>query len=299
MSTGRTEARGFTALVNPISGKRAAQDAWEPVAALLREAGEDVVTVVTESAVHAAEASAVAAREGRVAVAVGGDGMVRDVAGGVVAASGTMAIVPGGRGNDFAHKLGVPDDAAGLAEMLLGGRVREVDVMEADGVVVPGNLYVGVDSRATRIINRLRRVPAIVAYRAGGPLAMITWRAPTFTLTTDDGTREVRAHSVIAANSGWYGHGLKIVPSAEVDDGLIDVMVARTDGLGRRNMASYMSEARTGRHVERDAVDVHRTTVLTISADAAVPLCMDGDEIGTLPVTVRLRAGALRLVVPG
>lgn len=294
------EARtAFTALVNPISGSRAAQSRWDPVAALLKDGGADVATVVTESAAHAAEASEAAAREGRVAVAVGGDGMVRDVAGGVVAGGGTLGIVPGGRGNDFAHKLGLPDDAETLAAVLLAGRVRAIDVMEADGVVVPGNLYVGVDSRATRIINRLRRVPAVVAYRAGGPLAMVTWRPPTFTLTSDDGERTVRAHSVIAANSGWYGHGLKIVPSAEVDDGLIDVMVARADGLGRRNMAAYMAEAKTGRHVERAAVDVHRTTTLTISADAPVPLCMDGDEIGTLPVTVRLCAGALRVVVPG
>jgi YegS/Rv2252/BmrU family lipid kinase len=289
--------RAFTALVNPISGRRAAERAWEPVAELLREAGADVDTVVTRSARHAGEASTLAAREGRIVVAVGGDGMVRDVAGGVVG-EGTMAIVPGGRGNDFAHRLGVPDDTEGLASMLLTGRVWDIDVLEAGGVVVPGNLYVGVDSRATRIINRLRRVPAIVAYRAGGPLAMLTWRPPSFTITLDDGTRVVRAHSVVAANSGWYGHGLKIVPSAEVDDGLIDVMVVSTDGLGRRHMAAYMNEAKTGRHVERAAVEVLRTTSLTLSADAPVPLCMDGDEIGTLPVTVRLRAGALRVVVP-
>ncbi|TNC40987.1 diacylglycerol/lipid kinase family protein [Mumia zhuanghuii] len=289
--------RAFTALVNPISGRRTAERAWESVATLLREAGAEVDTVVTRSARHAAEASTLAAREGRVVVAVGGDGMVRDVAGGVVG-EGTMAIVPGGRGNDFAHRLGVPDDTEGLASMLLTGRVRDIDVLEADGVVVPGNLYVGVDSRATRIINRLRRVPAIVAYRAGGPLAMLTWRPPSFTITLDDGTRVVRAHSVVAANSGWYGHGLKIVPSAEVDDGLIDVMVVSTDGLGRRHMAAYMNEAKSGRHVERAAVEVLRTTSLTLSADAPVPLCMDGDEIGTLPVTVRLRASALRVVVP-
>ncbi|MGH1563747.1 diacylglycerol/lipid kinase family protein [Mumia sp. DW29H23] len=288
----------ITALVNPISGRRTAQQAWEPVAERLRAAGADVETVVTTSARHATDAAAEAARAGRVAVAVGGDGMVRDVAAGVLAGDGTMAVVPGGRGNDFAHKLGVPDDPDALAAMLLSARVRAIDVLDADGEIVPGNLYVGVDSRATRLINRMRRIPAIVAYRAGGPLAMITWRPPTFTLTTDDGTRSVRAHSVIAANSGWYGHGLKIVPSAEVDDGYIDLMVARADGLGRRNMAAYMAEAKHGTHVERDAVEVVRTRSVTIAADRAVPLCIDGDEIGSLPVTVRVMPGALRMLLP-
>ncbi|KAA1422164.1 YegS/Rv2252/BmrU family lipid kinase [Mumia zhuanghuii] len=288
----------FTALVNPISGQRHAPQTWAAVSARLRDAGADVETVVTESAEHAARAAAELARAGRIVVAVGGDGMVRDVAGGVVAGGGTMAIVPGGRGNDFAHKVGIPDDPDGVAGVLLGGHVRAVDVMDANGVVIPGNVYVGVDSRATQLINRMRRLPPVFVYRAAGPLAMITWRAPTFTLTTDHGTRTVRAHSVIAANSGGYGHGLKIVPSAEVDDGLIDVLIARTDGLGRRNMAAYMKEAKTGRHVERDAVEVLRTTSVTIATDRPVPLGLDGDEIGSLPVTVRLLPKALRLVVP-
>ncbi|MBW9214044.1 hypothetical protein KV102_04245 [Mumia sp. zg.B53] len=290
--------RQITALVNPISGRGDSQRVWDPLEERLRAAGVDVATVVTTSVHHVGEAAFEAACAGRVVVAVGGDGMVRDVGGGVVRGDGVMAVVPGGRGNDFARGFGITEDPATLLEMLLHGPVRPIDVLDADGVVVLGNVYVGVDSRATRLINRMRRFPAVVAYRASGPLAMLTWRAPTFTLTTDGGTRTVRAHSVIAANSGRYGRGLDIVPSARVDDGLIDLLVASTDGLGRRHMAAYMVEAGTGAHVRRDAVDVVRTRSVTIAADGPVPVGIDGDEIGTLPITVRVRAGALRMVVP-
>jgi diacylglycerol kinase (ATP) len=37
---------------------------------------------------------------------------------------------------------------------------------------------------------------------------------------------------------------------------------------------------------------------VTISADRPLPLCGDGDRLGRLPATIRLRAGALRLIAP-
>ena len=53
----------------------------------------------------------VAAAEGRIVVAVGGDGLVRDVAEGVVGGEGRRwAIVPAGRGNDLARMLGLPTE---------------------------------------------------------------------------------------------------------------------------------------------------------------------------------------------
>ncbi|AKU16864.1 hypothetical protein VV02_14960 [Luteipulveratus mongoliensis] len=42
-------------------------------------------------------------------------------------------------------------------------------------------------------------------------------------LTIDGEKREFRGYSAGFANSGRYGGGLKLSPSASVDDGLIDV----------------------------------------------------------------------------
>ena len=83
-------------------------------------------------------------------VAVGGDGLVRDVAEGVVAAgpASVMAIVPAGRGNDLARALGCPTGAGALAEVLLHGQARALDVIDLDGTIVPGNVYCGIDSVA-------------------------------------------------------------------------------------------------------------------------------------------------------
>ncbi|MEO6885653.1 MAG: YegS/Rv2252/BmrU family lipid kinase [Jatrophihabitantaceae bacterium] len=296
-----SEPRRFTALVNPISGGGRAAQKWAPLAARISASGADVRVELTRSREHAIEAATAAAAAGDVVVAVGGDGLVRDIAGGVVAAAATnptatMAIVPAGRGNDLARALRLPTDLDALLQMMLNGPARPIDVIDVAGVIVPGNVYAGIDSVANALINSNRWIPGLLLYRLAPIRAIATWHAPTYTITADGQTRTVRAHTVIIANSGGYGHGLQIVPGAIVDDGLLDVMVV---GHGpRRAVASFMRQAKTGRHIQRPEVTLMTAREVTISADRPLPFCGDGDELGQLPKTVTIRPGALNLIAP-
>ncbi|WP_035841421.1 diacylglycerol/lipid kinase family protein [Kitasatospora azatica] len=291
-----TQARRFTAVVNPISGGGHAAARWEPVAALLRAAGATVHTEPTRSREHAIGCAKAAAERGDVVVAVGGDGLVRDVVAGAVTGHGTFAVVPAGRGNDLARLLNIPVDPAALADLLLTGSTRDLDVLEVNGVIAPGNVYIGIDSVATRIINAGRGLPALLLYRLAPLRAILSWRAAGYTLTVDGVHSQVRAHTVILANSGAYGHGLRIVPSAKPDDGLLDVMVVG-DG-PRSKIVSFMNEAKRGTHTDRPEVSVRTAREVAVDADRPIPVCADGDEIATLPARVRVLPGALTVIAP-
>ncbi|WP_042421537.1 diacylglycerol/lipid kinase family protein [Streptacidiphilus anmyonensis] len=289
-----TAPRSFTAVVNPISGGGHGFEQWQPVSDLLRAGGATVLTVPTQSREHAIAVAGQAAERGDVVVAVGGDGMVRDVADGVVRARGTMGLVPAGRGNDLAWRLGLPTDPAGQARLLLRGEPRALDVLDVNGVIAPGNVYIGIDSLATQIINANRRLPALLVYRLAPVQAILRWRPAAYTLDLDGKRSEVRAHTVVVANSGAYGHGLRIVPPAELDDGKLDVMVVG-DG-PRRQVVSFMGQAKKGTHVDRPEVTLATGTSVTVDADRPVPVCADGDEVATLPARITLLPGALKLL---
>ncbi len=229
-------------------------------------------------------------------VAVGGDGLVRDVAEGVAGVGGVMALVPAGRGNDLARSLDYPTDVRPLAELLLHGTDRPSDVIELGRHVVLGNVYCGIDSVSNAIINRNRRLPAKLVYRLAPVRAIVTWRAPRFTLTIDGERVDVRAHMIVVANSGAYGHGLRIVPSARIDDGALDVLVVG-DG-PKRAIVSFLRAAQRGTHVDRPEVSVRAAHEVTIAADRPVPVCGDGEYLTELPATLRIRADALRLIRP-
>jgi diacylglycerol kinase (ATP) len=288
--------RSFTALVNPISGGGHAAAKWEPLTELILRAGADVKVVLTLSQEHAVESATEYSTAGDVVVAVGGDGLVRDVATGVVAAGGTMAIVPAGRGNDLARGLDLPTGIAELADLLLNGPVRAIDVLEANGVIVPGNVYAGMDATATKIINDNRRIPAKLLYRLAPVIALARWRPADFTVVADGHSTTTTGHMVVIANSGRYGHGLHIVPTAVLDDGLLDVMVVGQ--VPKYKVAAFMGQAKTGAHARRPEVELSTAKEVTLSANRPVPVCGDGDELGELPITVRVRPGALNLIAP-
>ncbi|HZE41009.1 MAG TPA: diacylglycerol kinase family protein [Stackebrandtia sp.] len=286
--------RTFTALINPISGGGRAEELWRPISEALAAASAPVTEVRTRGREHAVATARLAAERGDVVVAVGGDGLVRDAAGGAGVHGGTVAIVPGGRGNDLAACLGVPTAPADVARTLLDGPARGLDLLDVNGILVPGNVYIGIDSVATRIINQYRFVPARLLYRLAPVRAIATWRAANYTLIVDGRARHARAHTVIVANSGHYGHGLNIVPPAVPDDGLAHVMVV---GDGPRSaIVRFMSAARSGRHVDRPEVDIGTATTVTVDADRPIPVCADGDEVATLPSTITLRRHAIHVI---
>lgn len=287
---------GCTALINPISGGGRALKVWRPIADALAAADFPVTEELTRSQHHAVAAAEAAALRGDLVVAVGGDGLVRDVAGGVFPHGGRMAIVPAGRGNDLARKLELPADSGALASMIAAGNTRRIDVIEAAGRIVLGNVYVGLDSVATEAINNNRWLPGAVVYRVAPVGTILRWHAPTFTLTTPDWTATAAMHQVVVANSGRYGYGLDIVPPARLDSGLLHVLTI--GDVPRRHIVSFINKAKTGRHTEEDQVEVRTTTQITLDADRRIPVHADGDYLCELPVTVTIRPSALELVIP-
>ena len=286
----------YTTLINPISGGGRAESAWRPVADALARRGVTTSVEVTRSQQHAVESATAAARRGDVVIAVGGDGLVRDAAAGVVPHDATLAIVPAGRGNDLARKLGLPSDPDASAALIAAGVGRRIDVIDAAGQVVLGNVYVGIDSVSNEAINNNRWLPGLLVYRLAPIGVIMRWRAPTYTIEADGASRTIAAHTVIVANSGAYGHGLQIVPNAVLDDGLLDVMTV-ADG-PRRKVVEFMSKAKRGTHVDSADVAVHRAVEVSISADRPVPVYADGDYLCELPVTITLRPATLTLLAP-
>ncbi len=288
--------RSFTVLANPISGNGTARQRAAALAAELRDAGAPVTVTLTESAEHATRSARAAVDQGRVVVSAGGDGLARDIADAVAPAGAVMGILAAGRGNDLARRLGVPADPAALAALLLTGQARPIDVLECQGVIIPGNLYAGIDSVANAMINANRWAPAALLYRLAPVIAMLRWRAAEYRLVIDGKAHLARGHTVVVGNSGGYGHGLDIVPSAIADDGAFDVMIAAD--LPRWKIATLIKEAETGAHVRRPEVTVQRAREIVIEASRPLPVCADGDYLADLPVTVRLLPAALNLIRP-
>lgn len=274
----------FAFLVNPASGGGAAPQAVVPVARLLRDAGAAVQVTYSPGPRATRDLVATAVSRGDVVVAVGGDGMLASVVGEVSRTGGTLGLVPAGRGNDFARMLGVPGDPAGQAETLLAGRVSKVDLLCHDGArLVAGSVYAGVDAAANEVVDRAHWLPRRFQYPYAALRSLATYRPGHYAVDVDGTVHEFHAATVVIANSAYYGKGMRIAPSAVVDDGLLDVVVV--GAASRRALVQSLPKVYDGRHVELDGVTVLQGSRVEISADAAAPVPVggDGEGLGVLP----------------
>lgn len=302
--------RAFSFLVNPASGGGAAPDAVVPVARLLREAGAVVDVTYSPGPRAMGDLVAAAIARGDVVVSVGGDGMLSSVAGSVSAGGGTLGVLPAGRGNDFARMLGLPDDPAGQARLLLEGDVRPVDLLAVRGLggtdvperLVAGSVYAGVDARASELVDGAHWLPKKLQYPYAAVRSLATYQPGRYRVSVDGEEREYSAASVVVANSAYYGKGMKIAPAAVIDDGVLDVIVI--EAASKVELMRSLPTVYDGGHVHRPEVTVLTGKRVEIRgrSRAPIPVGGDGEPLGVLPgltdepAVIEVRPGALAVI---
>jgi len=283
-------------IVNPMAGGGRAAAILPEIETALGRLGLEFHTEYTKSLDHAEELAraAVAAREW--AAALGGDGLIGRVAGILADTDSSLAVLPGGRGNDLARVLGIPADPAGACEVIAGGHVRELDVGDAGGRSFVGVASCGFDSEANRIANETTLVSGNLVYAYGALRALAAWKPARFELELDGRRLAFTGYSVILANSRAYGGGMHIAPDAELDDGLLDVVVI--GAVPKRRFLLNLPKVFSGRHVQSPGVHVERAREVRVSADREFAMYADGDPIGALPLVVRARRRVLHVCTP-
>lgn len=291
-----TPRRHFRILVNPLSGGGSAPGAVTAVERILREAGSGVTVITSRDAEHACAEAREAVAAGEVVVAAGGDGMLASMGGAVADVGGTLGIVPSGRGNDFARMLELSHRTEDVARTLLEGTPTPVDVIDAGDKVVLGSVYCGVDSLASEIVDRSRRLPSALQYPYAAVRALLTYEPAHFTLDIDGVTLEGEGYNVVVANSAYYGKGMRIAPGAEVHDGVLDIVVIGASS--RWKMVRHLPQVYSGSHVELADVQVARGREVSVRADRPITAYGDGERIGPLPITAKVRPDGLRVLLP-
>jgi YegS/Rv2252/BmrU family lipid kinase len=290
-----TAPRSFLFLVNPLSGGGSAPAAVVPVARALRDAGAQVQVTYSPGPMACAGLAREAAGRGEVVVAVGGDGMLSSVAAALVEARGVLGIVPSGRGNDFARMLGLSADPERVAHVLLEGEPTDVDVIDAGRRVVLGSVYAGVDSLASEIVDRAHRMPRMLQYPYAAVRSVLAFSPTRFTVEVDGQETVEEAYTVVVANSGFYGAGMHIAPTASLRDGLLEVVIVRA--ASKLRLIRSMPRLYDGTHVDLDDVVCLRGRDVAVRTAAPVTAYGDGERLAPLPVSVTVRDRALTVLV--
>lgn len=285
-------------VVSPSSGGGRAAQAMPAVVRALRATGWEVNTHLTHD-LDDAERVAAQAPADTVVAALGGDGLLSRVAAGTRTSKAVFAPLPGGRGNDFCAKLGVPREPVAAAAALVGATEHAVDCAdlfghELDGRTVLGVISCGFDSEATRRANATELIRGHLVYAWAALRTLATWKPVELTVTVDGAPRSFRGFTVAVGNSGRYGGGMKVCPDAQMDDGLLDVVTV--SHAGRSYFVRQLPKLFAGTHVDGAIVQAQQGREVTLDSASTVELYADGEPAGTVPCTIRVVPAALRVL---
>jgi YegS/Rv2252/BmrU family lipid kinase len=289
-------SRRLALLVNPASAGGRALGLLPKIEAELNRLGAEYRVVHSDSGDHAKQLAHGMAEAGEVAVAVGGDGLVGTLAGALDEGRGALAIIPSGRGNDFARVLEIPTDPAEAARLAATGGERRLDVGRVDGKTFVGIASYGFDSDCNELANRTKLIRGNLVYAYSALRTLANWKPATFTVTVDGERHEYSGYSAAVANSKAFGGGMMFVPHAELDDGVLDVVMVADQTKWRYLKGIF--KVFKGTHLDDPAVSIARGQVVEIDADRPFTVFADGDPLAQLPATVTVERQTLRVIVP-
>jgi len=297
-------------IVNPESNGGRTRVRWPGLEPRLRAALGPVEIVETDGPGGSDRAAreAVHASARRIVV-VGGDGSLSEAATGIIEEGFGDAValgwVPMGTGCDFGRTVGVPRNAEAALAALAAGRRRRVDAgvirFEGEGGVWRERIFLNVASFGLSGLTDLhvsragRSLGPTAAFLIGSLRAIRDFTPPCVALDLD-GERvfEGAVSLVVAANGRFFGSGMQIAPSAEVDDGLLSIVVVRD--LPKLRLVANLPSLYRGAHLSHPAVSVlqgKRLEATPLRGDAL--LDVDGEPLGSLPASMEIRSSALEL----
>ena len=288
----------WTAIVNPVAGRGRTRKLLPDLERAADAAGIELHIspepgAPTKLAVAATDA-------GHDLVAVGGDGLVTEVAGVAADAGCRLAIVPTGAGNDFARVLGYePKQPLRAFDALARGTDRLVDLGRVNGRWYTCVTASGFDAEANRWANTVQRLSGTSLYIAAVLRTLAVYKPYPFRLTVDGDTHDVKAWLVAVGNGPAYAGGMRVAPAARLDDGLLDVTVV--GAMSRPQFLWNFPKVFKGNHVHHEMVLTFRGAHVHLEAlDDSVPMEVyaDGERVGPLPGTMEAVRDALTVRVP-
>lgn len=225
-------------------------------------------------------------------VAAGGDGTLFEVLNGLYqhpqAHRIPLGLIPIGTGNAFARDLGlVADDLGGAIDRLQRGQTRQVDVAfvkSADASFYFVNILVMGFAVDAGLVARKLKFLGNSAYTLATLWQVLKLKSYPLLIEADGTRMESNNIFVAISNSCYTGTHFLMAPSAELDDGQLDVTVL--ENLPRTRLLQLFPTIYSGRHTEYREVSSRKASHISIIAPQGLLLGPDGEFLGHSPAEI-------------
>lgn len=236
-------------------------------------------------------------------IAAGGDGTVNTVLHAVRQARDvTAGILPLGTGNDFARNLGIPLELPAALEIALGERVRPIDLMQArweggERLVVNMSTAGNTGLFMSQLTPDMKRRWGPFCYIRGVIDVIADMHVFDVEIACDgEPPRRFETLNLFIANGRSTGAGMTIAPTAELDDGLLDVVLVQ-DGTAV-DIAELTAEYLLTDFLDNPLIVHSRARRIDVRSQPLMKFSMDGDLVTEGDVSFQVLPGCVQIAAP-
>jgi YegS/Rv2252/BmrU family lipid kinase len=236
------------------------------------------------------------AKGGKFIIVGGGDGTISSVVDHFAHTNVVFGVLPLGTANSFARTLGIPLDLAGAVNVLVNGKVADVDLGKINNDYFANGSSIGMPSiigRATP--HGLKKWLGRGAYLLVGVAKFMRYRPFRCIVTIDGEKHSFDALDVRIANGGYQG-GVLVAPEADLESGKIVLHVL--EGPSKWALAKEWARVALGAPFTAGRMNILMSRNLTIDTVPTQHVAIDGEVITRTPIQVSVARDALLLMVP-
>ncbi|MGE5624953.1 MAG: diacylglycerol/lipid kinase family protein [Bacillota bacterium] len=266
-------------VVNPEAGRGLGREMGPAIARYLQELGlpAHVHNSTGPGDVRRKVRAALATRP-PVLVVAGGDGTVHEAVNGWMDAGGgaPLAVVPVGTGNDFAKMLSMSLDWREACWRAVRRDTRRVDVARCNDYHFANSLGIGFDAQVALEANGIQWLRGNAVYGLALAKILLLHHSRPRIRVSHDGEQLDTDITLLTINNGRVeGGAFVMAPEAEIDDGLLDVVLAK--GMGRLGILQLLPQVLKGQHMAHPKVVQFRTARLTVESETPLHIHADGE----------------------
>ncbi len=188
-----------------------------------------------------------------------------------------LGVIPAGTANDIARIFNTYSDPSKLYEALVNEEVKEVDVGEVNGHYFLAHASLGFDVATLKERNKRRFLKGKLAYVAAGFRALLKYKSKEMRIKLDKEEFSKTVFLVAISNIKYYANGMKISPSAEPYDGLLDLCLIEGES-SLRTLLHNLALVYSG-NINNQEVHHSKTKQLEIYTQEPLSLQIDGDVV--------------------
>ena len=306
---------GTIVIVNPRAGNGKTEKIWPQIEPELEKSVGSFETVFTSFKEDAIHLTRQALKNGIMKIiAVGGDGLVNEVLNGFIdddvqlKPEASLSFLMTGTGCDFQRSVGISGDWKIAVANLKESKIRQIDV----GKVIYTN--------STKV-KKVRYFINIASFGLSGAVdysiekskiknifggsILFLWATVKTVFTHPNQTirfsvdgkpeEEILTRLGLLANGKYFGGGMNAAPEAELDDGLLDLLILRE--MSVLKFLWHLPKIYTGTHMKIPEIFFQKVYKFKVSSSEEVILDIDGESPGYLEASFEVLPKVLNLKI--